>query len=211
MKRFVAIALMMGSMMIGGTPAMAYETADYETLREDIARSLSVRRYAPALVVQVDAEANTPTHNEAFRLLFNYIQGANTTSATVAMTVPVTTAPETQGQKIAMTVPVTTTPEGSSGPAMRFYLPRSLTLETAPKPTDPRVSMEKLPAENMAVISFSGFGRKALMHKKEEELRTWVKQEGMTPTGPARWVYYNSPFTLPWNRTNEVWIPVDIE
>jgi hypothetical protein len=193
--------IMMLVFLLMGGPVMAYEEAAYDVIKAD--GDYEIRRYTPALMAEV-ALPEKGADNTAFRALFDYIQGANVGSQKVAMTVPVTTAAE--GQKIAMTVPVTMAPEGSAGTVMRFFLPRTLTLATAPKPTDTRVVIKEIPAEEVAVVRFSGFGWDSRMANKEADLRTWLKNQGMPNNGVARWVFYNAPFTLPWMRRNEVWV-----
>lgn len=194
--------LMLGCLLMGGQAMAAdYEEAAYEVVKADGA--YEVRRYAPALVAEV-ALAEKGKDNGAFRLLFDYISGANDGGQKVAMTVPVTTASE--GKKIAMTVPVTMAPEGSAGTVMRFFLPKAFTLATAPKPTDARVVLKEMPAEEVAVVQFSGFGWDSRMAAKEAELRAWLKAQGLNHVGEARWVFYNAPLTLPWMRRNEVWV-----
>jgi hypothetical protein len=39
-------------------------------------------------------------------------------------------------------------------------------------------------------------------------LEQFVKERGLTPIGPYMAAFYNDPFTLPWNRRNEWWVPV---
>lgn len=64
-----------------------------------------------------------------------------------------------ESEKIAMTAPVITADSGSGSKKesiMQFVLPAKYTLENAPKPKDPRVSIKELPARKLGVIKFSG-------------------------------------------------------
>ena len=109
---------------------MAIEEPKYTVLRTtDL---YEIRDYADRVAVETiqgDGE------NGAFQRLFKYISGANVQSSKIAMTVPVT-----QSTKIAMTAPVTQS-TGKDGTAMRFFLPASYTMDTAPVPSDDRVNL----------------------------------------------------------------------
>src|SRR5512134_3759810 len=115
-----------------------------------------VRRYPPQLVAEtsVTAPDESSGRNKAFRVLFDYISGANRPQKKVAMTAPVETAaaPET----IAMTVPVETKVQAEGSYAMRFFLPAGYTMETAPEPTNPEVHIVEIPERTLAALCFSG-------------------------------------------------------
>ena len=117
---------------------------------------MEVRRYDSRLAAEATVEAGSAEagRNEAFRLLFNYISGANQGQSKVAMTAPVEVGAE--AEKIAMTVPVETAAADYGRYTMRFFFPSAYTKATAPEPTDPRVRIVKLPEVTVAVRRFSG-------------------------------------------------------
>jgi hypothetical protein len=142
----------------------------------------------------------------AFGRLFDYISGENTGARDIAMTAPVLDTESADGAKIAMTAPVLQSREGARD--MIFVLPEGMTPQTAPVPTDPRVSIATIPPRRVAVVRYSGvLNRRA--STEEDRLRDWLARKGLTPTGPAEIAGYNPPWTLPPFRRNEVLIPVE--
>jgi hypothetical protein len=83
------------------------EQASY-TVIAHLEDNTEVRHYPPQLAAETSVAApdESSGRNKAFRVLFDYISGANRSQTKVAMTAPeeVAAAPE----KIAMTVPVET-------------------------------------------------------------------------------------------------------
>jgi hypothetical protein len=93
---------------------------------------------------------------------------------------------------------------------MVFVLPEALTPETAPVPTNPRVSLGTIPPRRVAVVRYSGSMSRGA-GSGETRLRDWIARKDLTPTGPAEVAGYNPPWTLPPYRRNEVLIPVEAE
>jgi hypothetical protein len=141
----------------------------------------------------------------AFGRLFDYISGANTGGRDIAMTAPVLNTDAVDGTKIAMIAPVLQGREGAR--EMIFVLPGEMTPQTAPVPTDPRVSLATIPARRVAVVRYSGSMEKRAS-TEEARLRDWLALKGLRPTGLAEVAGYNPPWTLPPYRRNEVLIPV---
>lgn len=179
-----------------------YEAPQYKVTKQ--AGNIEHRAYAPMLLAEVTikGEDRDEAGNAAFRILFDYISGANQPSEEIAMTVPVTQSAE--GQEIAMTVPVTQAKQASGAWRTNFRLPSSISVKTAPKPTDERIRLYETTPENMVAISFSGFWGDENMAEHKALLDAYIESEGLKVTGPVRYAFYNSPFTLPWMRRNEV-------
>lgn len=148
-----AVVLLSGCSVIG--IRSGYEQPPY-TVLERIGDTVEVRRYDSRLAAEASVEAGSAEagRNEAFRLLFNYISGANQGQSKVAMTAPVEVG--AQAEKIAMTVPVETAAADYGRYTMRFFFPSAYTKATAPEPTDPTVRIGKLPEVTVAVRRFSG-------------------------------------------------------
>lgn len=178
------------------TPLVPYEVV------EPLGEGMEVRRYADRAAVETDAGDGT---SGAFRRLFKYIDGGNAGGAEIAMTAPVETGPP--GRKIEMTAPVETT--AGPGKVMRFFLPEGMTADTAPRPVDPAVRVVVVPGGTEAVLRFSGlYGVEGAL-ERAPELAAALEGAGWTATGPARTYFYDPPWRLPWNRRNEVVIPVE--
>ncbi|MDJ0512207.1 MAG: heme-binding protein [Methyloceanibacter sp.] len=181
------------------------EEAAYKTI-DHVGSAVEIREYAPVMVAEVTLpKGNRQARNQAFRLLFDYISGANKRAAgsdKVAMTVPVAVD---EPERIAMTVPVQTSPESGT---MRFFLPAKYTRETPPpEPTNTRVKVVALPATTIATLRYSGSGRDA--ERKEQELLKALKGSTWRPAGRAYTLYYDPPFTISFLRRNEAAVAVE--
>ncbi len=194
----VALAGALGFAAATDARAEAQEIAT-QTLKED--GMFSIHRHPPALVAEVELPETGATFS-AFRILYAYITGDNSPEG---REVPDISARGNtpKGQKIPMTVPVTVASRPDAT-VMRFYLPET----QPPLPWDQRIVLKRIPAQTFAVIRFSGLGMDGQMANAETNLRTWIGQHGAVVGGAAIRAYYNPPWTLPWDRRNEVWIPL---
>ena len=89
-----------------------------------------------------------------------------------------------------------------------FVLPVEYSWETAPQPTDPRVSLRLVPERTVAAVRFSGTWDEDRFASRENYLRTQLAKHGLQPVGDAVYARYNPPFTPWFMRRNEVMIPV---
>lgn len=213
---------------------MVFGQVTQETPKFTVVRSLpngaELRRYETLLVAQYEWTPSTSdpmkSNGEPFRALAKYIgvfgeaqneRKDGSTSQTIAMTAPVLMgdAPSSS-EKISMTAPVLmgdTTEGNGAGRYMRFVLPSELTLETAPTPTNPRVKLVQVPAKLVAALRFSGRIQSANIDAHGGKLLDAIAADGeLTPVSeePTPWYYggFNPPFTLPFLRTNEVYVDV---
>jgi hypothetical protein len=221
-----AVSILLAGCSVFGVRS-GLEMPDYKvvaTLGED----LQVRRYGERIAAEatVTAASVDAGRSRAFRLLFDYIKGANRGSQDVAMTAPVETGE--RGTEIAMTAPVetetaeTTTRDdadrdadrdagrdnGRTTVTMRFLLPSKFNRESAPVPTHEQVRLVTLPAETMAVLRFSGFGGRSTVARRQQELQRRLKDAPWTAAGQPVAMFYDPPWTLPFLRRNEVAVPV---
>ena len=175
------------------------ETPKYTVERTD--GQIELRDYAPRIMAEVTVSADrSGAGSSGFRVLAGYIFGANEGGAKVAMTTPVAQAP---GETIAMTTPVTQSAQAGTW-SVQFMMPGSYTLETLPKPKDDRIRFLTLPAQRQVVLTFSGAARDSVLTKQEAALREWSKAPGLQRTAGPFFYFYDPPWTLPWNRRNEV-------
>ena len=189
--RFSVFLIAFLAYLTASVPAMSYEEPEYSIVKKtDV---YEVRQYKQRTV----AEVTYGEEDSGFRVLFDYISGANKGSKEVEMTIPVT-----QSKEIDMTVPVTqSTTDGKM--SMRFFLPMQYSKQNAPEPNDERVRIIDLPAEYFAVISYSGFASDGNFEDHYTELKAALEKDGMVIKGPPIKATYNSPFTLPFLRRNE--------
>lgn len=184
----------------------SYEQAPY-TVVDRLGEAIEVRRYPPQVVAEavVSASDEKSGRGKAFRLLFDYISGANTGQAKVAMTTPVET---TQAEKIAMTVPVESQAPAAGQYAMRFFLPAAYTLDTAPRPTDSNVQILEVPERTLAVLQFTGSTGRENVARHRSQLERAIENSRWHPAGEPTALFYAPPWTVPFLRRNEVAAPV---
>ena len=189
--RFSVFLIAFLAYLTASVAAMSYEEPEYSVVkRTDV---YEVRQYKSRTV----AEVTYGEEDSGFRVLFDYISGANKGSKEVEMTIPVT-----QSKEIDMTAPVTQSMTDGKM-SMRFFLPMQYSKQNAPEPNDERVRIIDLPAEYFAVISYSGFASDGNFEEHYTELKAALDKDGMVIKGPPIKATYNSPFTLPFLRRNE--------
>ncbi len=199
-------AALMFEAVLGVIGIRLYEAPAYEVVTR-IAERIEIRRYAPRVAVQVRLPfAGKASRNEAFRILFAYIAGANSSDLSrngkIAMTIPV----EVSGSKrVAMTVPVQSS-ETDGQVFMQFFLPAKFTIDRAPKPLDARVKLVERETETIASLCFSGSGHD--IAAREAELIDSLSGTGWMPVGKPFALFYDAPFTLPFIRRNEAAVSV---
>ena len=177
--------------LTASVPAMSYEEPEYSIGKKT--EVYEVRKYKKRTV----AEVIYSEESNGFRLLFEYISGANKGFKDVKMTTPVT-----HSKKIDMTVPVTqSTTDGKMN--MRFFLPQKYSKQNAPVPINERISIIDLPIGYFAVISYSGFSSDYNFEKHYTEFKNALDKDGLVIKGPPIKASCNSPFTLPFLRRNE--------
>ena len=195
--RFSVFLIAFLAYLTASVPAMSYEEPEYSIVKKtDV---YEVRQYKKRTV----AEVTYGEEDSGFRVLFDYISGANKGSKEVEMTIPVT-----QSKEIDMTAPVTQSMTDGKM-SMRFFLPMQYSKQNAPEPNDERVRIIDLPAEYFAVISYSGFASDGNFEEHYTELKAALDKDGMVIKGPPIKATYNSPFTLPFLRRNEAMYPLE--
>lgn len=183
---------------------MAIEEPQYTVLEQRA--GFELRQVAPHLVAGITIEAGPGrAGNQGFGPLVRYISGANRRQEKISMTAPVTQEPA--GEKIAMTAPVAQS-AANGGYLVSFVIPARYTLDTVPLPADPRIRIREVHAEVVAVLRYRGTWSVRRYQEREQELLDMLSAQGLEPAGPPRWARYNSPFSLPPLRRNEVIVPV---
>lgn len=172
-----------------------------------------IREYEP--YISAVASMKGPyeeVQGDLFRILAGYIFGKNNTDSKIAMTAPVQTSPEIKdtSEKIAMTAPVLMKPDSEGVWKMAFSMPSKYTMESLPKPLDPKVTLVEVPAKKFAVIRFSGsYDDLKQRREKADDLINWLSsQSNYQKVSEPVFAGYDPPFTLPFLRRNEVLIEV---
>lgn len=179
--------------------------------------AIEIRRYGPRLAAEVQVSGpEEKARNEGFGKLAGYIFGGNTDRTSIAMTAPVAQSGGGQsggGQSIAMTAPVAQTQvagaEGANGTwRIQFYMPARYSRETLPAPKDPAVRIVEVPAQDYAVLRFTGGRGPKAVAAKTQTLTAGLAGARWRITGqPVAW-FYDPPWTVPFLRRNEVAAPV---
>jgi SOUL heme-binding protein len=168
--------------------------------------AIELRRYRSQLVAEVTVDG---TRDEAvrkgFRILANYIFGDNVPEQKVTMTTPVAQKPAKE--EIAMTTPVFQSPEGNRW-VIQFGMPKAYTLSTLPKAKDERIHFHMTEPKYIVAIRFSGRWNDVVFKENKEKIEQFIATRKLTPLSPPAFAYYDDPFTLPWNRRNEVLVEV---
>jgi len=182
------------------------ETPKYSVIKKQ--NEIEIRHY-PAYIqaeVAVDEKQYRSAIEKGFNVLAGYIFGNNISQQKIEMTSPVQAS---QSEKIAMTTPVTVT--GESGYMVAFVMPAAYTLETLPKPRDPRVHFRMIPSRSMAAIRFSGYFQQDTIQKNKQHLSQWLEEQGIETEGDFIVAGYNPPWVPGFLARNEVLIQVKTE
>jgi len=179
-----------------------YELPPYSVSESN--NNIEIRSYKPQLVAQVTV---TGTRDEAagkgFRILANYIFGDNLSKENVTMTTPVE---QTQiSERIAMTTPVSQVADGEKW-IIQFGMPKKYTLDTLPKAKDKQISFKMTEPKDVAVVKFSGRWSDERFKENKMKLEEFISKHKLQALSKPSFAYYDDPFTLPWNRRNEILI-----
>ena len=115
----------------------------------------------------------------------------------IEMTSPVRTEPEreAESESVLMTSPVRT--DDGDEVRMGFYLPETYTLNTAPRPTDPAVSLAVEPPRSVAARRFSWWVTAWRTSRQQSKLLDTLSENGVTPIGEPFSLGYDAPGTEP--------------
>ena len=177
--------------------SIAYEETSYRIVAAN--QNYEIREYNDRLAVQTSQENG---QNKAFRELFKYISGSNTSSTKIEMTIPVT-----QSIKIDMTTPVTQKFQDGKI-IMRFFLPRKFQPETAPQPLNGDLSIVVVKGGKYAVMKYSGRSTVKNFEKHSNLLLEALSVNKITTLDDPIKATFNGPLTPFFIRRNEVMIRI---
>ena len=179
------ILLILFSILALNSQTMAYEEVNYEVVKEN--QKYEIRKYPDRLVIETNS-----IKGNGFRKLFNYISGNNEKNQEIKMTVPVT-------QEIK-----------NGNMTMQFYLPSKFNKDNAPKPSNSEIKVLTIEGGYYAAIKYSGRSSDKNFLKNKDILEKELKQDNIIILSPPIRASYNSPFTLPMLKRNEVMYKVNL-
>ena len=179
------ILLILVSILALNSQTMAYEETNYEVVKEN--QKYEIRKYPDRLVIETNS-----IKGNGFRKLFNYISGNNEKNQEIKMTVPVT-------QEIK-----------NGNMTMQFYLPSKFNKDNAPKPSNSEIKFLTIEGGYYAAIKYSGRSSDKNFSKNKDILEKELKQDNITIISPPIRASYNSPFTLPMLKRNEVMYRINL-
>ena len=92
---------------------------------------------------------------------------------------------------------------------MQFYLPSDFDEYNVPIPSNSEVKVLNMKGGYFAAITYSGRASDKNFIKYKEILENQLKEDKITILSPAIRATYNSPFTLPMLRRNEVMFEIE--
>ena len=205
--------------LMATSAALAIEEPKYKILDQEA--GFELRQYAPFIVAEtwVDGDMDAAS-NKGFRIIADYIFGNNkapqsTQSSKIAMTAPVTLAPDAQPLKLDMTAPVSVQPAVDASTwvqtqrwRVQFVMPAKYTLESLPLPNNSAVTLREVAAKTVAVAKYSGLNTDSRIRKETQALTDWVHARKLVSSGPPQLARYDPPWVLPMLRRNEIHIEI---
>lgn len=174
----------------------------------DTLGDVEIRSYLPAVLAEVTVEGDHDSAlDTAFRKLAGYIYGKNSDHEKLGMTSPV--FQEAIGDRSDMPSPMSRHADGERW-TIAFFLFNSLSVDAAPIPDDPSITLVVQPEMLRATLRYSG--------NNSEEARAEAKRkllEALDATPRWRvldgvsWAQYDQPFAIPFLKRNEAHVAVE--
>ena len=179
--------------LIGSSMAQTVSEPPYTLVKNE--PPFEVRDYGVLTVAETLIEGDFDIASGlGFRRVAGYIFGKNKNA-------------QGESEKIAMTAPVTMEAQNQRW-RLHFVMPQGMALDNLPKPIDAGVQLRELPAQRMAAVRFSGLTTVASIERHTQLLKDWLGRNNLAFDDRPQLARYNDPFTLPWNRRNEILIPL---
>jgi effector-binding domain-containing protein len=158
---------------------MSYEKLAYQVISSD--GPIEIRAYEPFMMMKVESRLNA-----GFGTLFNYIAGDNE-----------------KKEKIAMTVPVLT--DLSSDGYIAFTMPKEK-MDNYPKANNEKIEFIEMKDKTFLAYPFRGHHH----HAKDyfEKLKAYAEEKKIHISKEPILLRYESPFSLPFLRHNDVIVEI---
>ena len=164
---------------------MAAEEVKYTMVSKN--KLYEIRKYSDRLVI----ETETSDQGSSFRKLFKYISGDNRDKKEIKMTTPVTQV------------------EKDGNMTMQFYMPAEFNESNVPDPNNSEVKVLNIKGGYYAAIIYSGRASDGNYIKYKNILEDQLKRDKISIISKPIRATYNSPFTLPMLRRNEVMFKIN--
>ena len=166
--------------LITVTNVMAAEEMKYTMVSKN--KLYEIRKYSDRLVIETEIS----DQGSSFRKLFKYISGDNGDKKEIKMTTPVTQV------------------EKDGNMTMQFYMPAEFNESNVPDPNNSEVKVLNVKGGYYAAIVYSGRASDGNYTKHKNILEDLLKKDKISIISKPIRATYNSPFTLPMLRRNEV-------
>ena len=166
---------------------MATEEPKFDLIKKT--QNYEIRNYSDIPCIQTIKNSGEDT---AFRRLFEYISGSNSTSSKINMTAPVIEF------------------ESVNGKAMNFFLPESYSIQNAPDPNDSNVKVVTFKGGTFAIIKYSGRSSDSNFLKYSKILKDILKKDRIKIIDKEIKATYNGPMTPFFLRRNEVMFRINL-
>tara|TARA_B100001758_G_C18389866_1_gene602272 strand:+ start:1540 stop:2118 length:579 start_codon:yes stop_codon:yes gene_type:complete len=154
----------------------------YQVLRK--IGKIEIREYKSLLYVSYHKKGADSNQNSHFRVLADYIFGANE-----------------KEEKIAMTSPVVINLENDR--EMLFRMPDKYNKKNLPQPNNNNIKVIKSKKQTKATIRYSGYTNEQKENKMIKELKKILLENNIKHTGQYELFVYDPPYK-PFNRRNEI-------
>ena len=168
----------------------ATEEPEYKVISKQ--GNIEVREYSNINLASVYVQsAVEDAGSVGFRPLANYIFGGNDKNKEMSMTAPVLESNMTDRlHKVS------------------FVMPKAVSKSNLPKPNDDRVVLEQIDKDTFLVISFSGRWTESNWEDYQKKLSYYATKEKIDIVPPFIRAKYNTPWSLPFLRKNEVLVKI---
>jgi|TARA_B100000780_G_scaffold271139_1_gene231746 effector-binding domain-containing protein len=171
--------------LITVTNVMAAEEMKYTMVSKN--KLYEIRKYSDRLVIETEIS----DQGSSFRKLFKYISGDNGDKKEIKMTTPVTQV------------------EKDGNMTMQFYMPAEFNESNVPDPNNSEVKVLNIKGGYYAAIIYSGRASDGNYIKYKDILEDQLKKDKISIISKPIRATYNSPFTLPMLRRNEVMFKIN--
>ena len=171
---------------------MAIETPEYKIISKH--EGFEVRRYSDMVIATTKVQADYKNSTSSgFRRIASYIFGSNDKEMKIAMTAPVIVDSPSKGLKSYN---------------ISFVMPKEHSMNDLPQANISEVSIQKESLGEAAVLSFGGWASESRSTGYQKKLSELLTKNKIEKKGGFMIAQYNSPWTLPPFRKNEVMVRI---
>jgi len=171
---------------------MPIETPEYKIISKH--EGFEVRRYSDMVIATTKVQADYKNSTSSgFRRIASYIFGGNDKEMKIAMTAPVIADCPSEGLKSYN---------------ISFVMPKEHSIKDLPKANISEVSIQKESLGEVAVLSFGGWASESRSTGYQKKLSELLTKNKIETKGGFMIAQYNSPWTLPPFRKNEVMVRI---